>query len=89
MRIVVENLDELKLKGVYRIFCLENEKYYIGSTSKSFKQRFTQHLSKLNTGNHSCAHLQNAFDKYGKDSFEFSIIEIISDLDNILIREKF
>lgn len=46
-------------------------------------------MSKLKKGKHPCAPLQNAFDKYGDNSFEFSIIEIVSDPDNILIREKF
>lgn len=89
MKIIVENLDNLKLRGVYKIYCIENNKYYIGSTSKTFKQRFTQHASKLKNNKHACAHLQNAYNKYGEDSFEFSIIESIEEISIILEREKF
>ena len=89
MNIKVENLDDLKCKGIYKITNIINDKCYIGSTWRSFKSRYKQHLTKLNQGKHHCQHLQRAFDKYGKDSFTFEIIEIVSEESILLDREAF
>ena len=51
-----------------------NDKKYIGS-SRNISQRKRSHLHKLRHGKHENAHLQNAFNKYGEEDFEFSIIE--------------
>ena len=39
----------LKLAGVYKITCLANSKFYIGST-KMFKQRWKEHRWQLKAG---------------------------------------
>lgn len=89
---MVINVDNLKLmnkRGIYSITNMKNGKKYIGSTQGSFKARMTQHLSKLNTGKHPCPHLQAAWNLYGKDSFKFSIEEVLDDMSQLLEREKF
>ena len=67
MKIILENTDDLNKCGIYKICCTGNNKFYIGSTTKSFKQRFSQHKSKLKNNKHSCQHLQAAYNLYGKD----------------------
>lgn len=82
------NVSDLMEKGIYSITNKINNKKYIGSTAKSFKIRFIQHKSKLNTGKHHCRHLQNAYNKYGSDNFIFKIEEIITDYSIIREVEK-
>lgn len=63
------------LSGVYRIVNKENKKSYIGGTS-NFKKREYIHFWKLAKGVHDNQHLQNAYDKYGKNSFYFEVLAI-------------
>ena len=79
IKISQENLGDLSKRGIYRIFSKETNKSYIGSTWKSFKSRWKQHLSKLNTNKHHSKELQNAINKYGTDSFVCEILEILLD----------
>lgn len=60
--------------GVYQIKNKVNGKVYIGS-SKNIYERWKQHIKKLNKGNHDGEHFQNAWNLYGADNFEFTIIE--------------
>ena len=39
VRITQEHLEDIRKKGIYRIFYLENGKSYVGSTWKSFRSR--------------------------------------------------
>jgi group I intron endonuclease len=59
---------------IYEINNTENEKRYIGSTSQ-WKRRKYEHTYLLEQDEHGNNHLQNAWNKYGADAFEFSIIE--------------
>lgn len=63
-----------KICGVYKITNTANGKFYIGS-SNNIKSRWCQHKNSLNEGNHGNVHLQNAWNKYGGQSFKFEIIE--------------
>lgn len=62
--------------GVYKIINIVNKKIYVGSTSLSFRYRKRDHFSTLRRNVHANSLLQNAFNKYGEDSFIFEIIEI-------------
>jgi group I intron endonuclease len=61
--------------GVYCIECLADGKSYVGSASKSLTKRLWTHRSLLSKGRHTNLHLQAAWDKYGKESFRFSVLE--------------
>lgn len=87
MNIRVENIGLLKKKGIYSIINSMNNKKYIGSTTKSFVSRFTQHVGKLRLNKHHCFHLQSAWNKYGEDIFIFAIEEVLEDTTNILDKE--
>ncbi len=65
--------------GIYLIYCLTNEKCYIGS-SVNVKRRERQHRSDLKKKIHHCANLQNAWNKYGKENFIFRFIEETEEL---------
>lgn len=59
--------------GIYEIVNTINGKKYIGS-SKQLNIRKTRHFSNLRNNRHANSHLQNSFNKYGEENFEFSVI---------------
>lgn len=61
--------------GIYQIKNQVNGKIYIGS-SINLKQRFAKHLALLRHNKHSNSHLQNAWNKYGEQSFTITIVEL-------------
>jgi group I intron endonuclease len=73
-------------KGIYEIVNLENNKRYVGSTT-NFAARKRKHFRTLRDGSHSNAHLQNAFDLYGENSFEFRIV-LECDSDELIEKEQ-
>lgn len=89
IKITQEHLEDLNKKGIYRIINTVTNKSYIGSTFKSFKTRWKQHLSKLDNNKHHSKELQNSYNKYGTDSFVCEILEIIEDKSILLDRESF
>lgn len=61
--------------GIYMILNITNRKMYIGS-SVDISNRWKTHQSDLMRNKHCNFHLQKAFDKYGKENFQFSILEL-------------
>ena len=61
--------------GIYMIKCKETEKVYIGQ-SVDVKKRFKHHIYDLKRGKHANQHMVRAFSKYGKEAFEFSVLEL-------------
>ena len=82
-----KRLQILQNCGIYIIQNLVNENIYIGS-SINIKRRFSQHKSTLRHNTHKNKHLQNAWNKYGEDNFEFIILERHSYPEKILSREN-
>lgn len=79
-----------KISGIYKIINKTNGKYYVGSSNNvgaGGHSRWRQHSLKLIKGNHDNEYLQNAWNAYGKDNFEFVIVEEVS-LDKLLIVEQ-
>lgn len=68
----------LNKTGIYKIINTVNNKYYVGSTQESFIIRWCNHLQALRNKTHKNQHLQRAFNKYGEESFKFTIIELCS-----------
>jgi predicted GIY-YIG superfamily endonuclease len=60
--------------GIYKIENLLNGKVYIGQ-SVNIEKRWSTHKSELEKKYHYNIHLQSAWNKYGGDNFEFSIVE--------------
>lgn len=59
--------------GVYKITNKINGKCYIGSSCNLYN-RIYEHIRYLKLDKHANPKLQNAWNKYGKDNFEWSII---------------
>jgi len=72
--------------GIYKIVNTSNNKIYVGST-KSFKNRYIQHLSKLSTKKHSNKHLLSSYE-LNPGEFKMDIIEVISDFSTLLQKEQ-
>ena len=62
--------------GVYCITCNANGRVYVGSAI-NLARRWRQHRSSLNRGDHHSCHLMRAWQKYGPDAFEWSILELV------------
>lgn len=84
------NIADLEKGGIYRIINTTNSKVYIGST-KNFNRRAIEHQKMLEDKKHHSYHLQNAYDKYGSDAFNFEILEILEDISkkNLISREAY
>ena len=76
-----------KISGVYEIKNIVNNHRYIGSTVNIFK-RWHNHKRALRHNKHHSAYLQNAWDKYGEDNFEFNVLLICDKENNILYEQK-
>lgn len=71
----------MKISGIYKIVNKVNGKYYVGY-SKNIYIRWRNHKLYLNKGNHKNTHLQNSWNKYGSNNFDFILLENIP--ENIL-----
>ena len=61
--------------GIYIIKNTQNNKVYVGS-SVNVKNREYKHFWMLGRGVHDNPHLQKSYNKYGKSSFIFEVVEI-------------
>lgn len=75
------------ISGIYKIVNLKNGKFYIGSAINLHNRKLA-HFGRLRNNGHKNPHLQSSWNKYGKDSFEFSIIEEC-DIDSLLDKEQY
>lgn len=65
-----------RTSGIYKIICTANGKIYVGS-AKNLRERWRGHQKVLRKGSHHSIHLQNAWNKYGENSFIFEVIELV------------
>lgn len=64
---------------MFKLYQIKNKETgfkYIGC-SRRYKDRWKRHLKDLNANSHHNIHLQRAWNKYGEDSFEFSVIKSV------------
>lgn len=76
-----------KLSGIYEISNKINGRKYIGH-SKNITYRWYHHLNNLINGLHHNSKIQNDFNIYGLSNFEFSILELVDNKENLLIKEQ-
>ena len=74
------------MKVIYEIVCKSTNKKYVGSALNHIKRK-REHFYNLKNNKHCNKKLQNAFNKYGENCFEFNIIEIV-DNENMLIEKS-
>ncbi len=81
-------MERLKfsIPGIYSITNITNGKRYVGSTTNLYRRR-QQHLSYLKNNKHVNKYLQNAWNKYGEDSFTFEIL-LDCELEDVRLFEQ-
>jgi group I intron endonuclease len=73
--------------GIYQIKNTTNNKCYIGS-ALNITKRWREHKHHLIKGNHHSIYLQNAFNKYGVYTFEYSVILYCSKEDLLFYEQR-
>jgi len=73
---------------IYSIKSKTSGKLYIGSATGHYRRK-GQHYYMLRRNIHFNRHLQSAWNKYGEEDFEFSVLEFITDLSLIEERELY
>lgn len=74
--------------GIYIILNIISLKTYIGS-AVNLRRRETQHWWDLKNNRHSNQYLQRAYNKYGQDSFRFSILEYCRPEECVNIEQQY
>lgn len=72
--------------GIYKITHTESNRFYVGS-AKSIKSRWSTHRQDLIKNKHHSKYLQSIYNKYGKDSIIYEVIEYC-EISELLIREQ-
>lgn len=70
----------ISVSGVYCITNLKSNRKYIGS-SFNVHTRLDSHFQALERGRHYISHLQNGYNKYGKENFTREILEYVPRID--------
>lgn len=70
-----KTLTTVVYKGyIYAVYCWATKQRYIGSTV-NFKTRMDNHKCLLRASKHHSQILQNAWDLYGEECFEFNLLQ--------------
>jgi len=79
--------------GIYKIINTATNKMYVGKTKGEFKNRWRNHKRQLKKGVSPCKYLQNTWNKYGEEVFQFEVIaegnfnkEELKQLEEIFIK---
>ena len=72
---------------VYKIQCEKDGRFYIGASTNPHKRRL-EHFNDLRKGKHHNRFIQRAFNKYGEDSFSYTILEEFEQEDAMWKREE-
>jgi len=75
------------MQGIYSIIHKNSGKIYIGS-SKNIQRRLRAHKCDLKNNTHPNPILQNYYNKYSLDSFEFNTMMIVENEDDLIIMEN-
>lgn len=76
------------MQGIYEIKNIINNKTYIGQ-SLDIKGRWKGHLQDLENNKHHNIHLQQSWNKHGKENFKFNILEEVKEENKLTSREQF
>ena len=73
---------------IYYITSKATGRVYVGSTTRSAKQRWAEHMHYLRKGTHHSKHLQRVCAKYGVEDLEFSVAAHCDDSEPLLDVEQ-
>jgi len=82
------DVSQSNISGIYKIENLVNGKMYVGS-AVDIKNRWSRHKSDLRKNKHHSRYLQRSWNKYSEEQFEFTIIEEVKDVSELLEREQY
>ena len=82
-----KNYTHTHCAGIYLIRNLITHDLYIGSSVKISK-RWHAHRLSLRSGTHANPKLQSAWNKYGEYNFDFTIAEVLEDVELLIPREQ-
>lgn len=77
----------MKISGIYGIKNKISNKWYVGS-SQDIEARWKVHIKQLKTMKHNNPKLSRAWAKYDEDSWEWIILEKITDLKDLVSQEQ-
>lgn len=80
-------MGNLKRLVIYEIKNKINGKKYVGS-AMVYERRVKDHLRLLEKGNHHSRHLQSSYNMHGKDAFEFTILEEVDEVSELINVEQ-
>lgn len=71
--------------GIYAIIHRESGRWYVGQ-SRDLDRRWRKHSSQLRHNHHNNSHLQNTWNKYGPEAFDFEVlilapVRLLNDLE--------
>jgi len=78
----------VKVGGIYKIRNTISDECYVGS-AEYFKKRWWNHVHYLDRNEHHSPHLQRAWNKYGKNTFIFEVVEVVDNIKFLIEREQF
>ena len=73
--------------GIYKIEHVGSGKRYVGS-AVNIHTRWIRHKWHLSDGNHHSSKLQRAHEKYGADAFEWQVLELVENKEDLVLREQ-
>ena len=82
-------IDKVKNKsGIYVLINLKNLKIYLGKAENLYSRK-SCHFSQLKKNLHGNKELQEDYNLFGKDSFNFKVLEYVKEEDELNERERF
>lgn len=66
--------------GIYALICTATGQKYVGC-SRNVRQRIYNHFSDMKRKKHHSRLVQELYDTHGRDSFDWEVLEVISDRD--------
>ncbi|QNF29641.1 GIY-YIG nuclease family protein [Metabacillus elymi] len=80
--------DYKHTSGIYQIKQISSNKVYIGSAQDLYR-RCKDHFRMLSNNNHDNQYLQNSWNCNGSKSFCFEVLELVSNINELLLREQY